>query len=486
MSIQSLGVGSGLDLEGLVSQLLEAERKPKQERLDKKDKTYDAQISSLGQLKSKMTSFLDSVDELRTDAGLRGREPTIENPSESITPFTAEASNSAVEGTYRVAVSQVASGSRIETDSASAGGFTGTTDTVLSAGSGSLTFKIPNSTNAFTINVTAGMTVQQLSSAINKSADNFGVTSSIIDTGTVAGGAKLVFSSSITGEGNDLVIVNDNDLADLNRVSTTNAAENISYLNAKVAAQNSKATIDGIAVESKTDEFENTIENVSFTVSEVSSFAADGITRETSKLKIGFDTIGLDKKIRDFVDNYNALNKEMTSLTRYGGSDLEEDGAMAGDFMIRGIQQGMANILGSAVAGSSLGTIFQLGIEFNDDGDLEIGSSDKYGFGSGEDRLKNALKDNFDQISNLFTDADKGIATNLYSFLKEYTSFSGLLTSRVNSVRDQKDQLADEREQFELRMATTEQILRDKYLGLDQTVARLNSTSSALVAALGR
>ena len=485
MTIQSLGVGSGLDLEGLVTQLLEAERKPKQERLDKKQESYDAQISSLGQLKSKMKSFLDSVDELRAGSGLRGREPTIENPTESISPFTADASNSAVEANYKIAVTQVASGSRIETKDASAGGFTGTSDTVLSSGSGSLTFKIPNTTNSFTINVNAGMTVQQLSNAINKSSTNFGVTSSIIDTGTVAGGAKLVFSSSITGQGNDLEIVNNNDLADLQRVSTTNSAENTPYLTPIVSAKNSKATIDGIAVESKTDKFENTIENVAFTVSEVSSLAADGITYQTSKLKIGFDTIGLDKKIRDFVSNFNALNKEMTRLTRYGGSDLEEDGALAGDFMIRGIQQTLANVVGSAVGSSSLGTIFQLGVEFNDDGDLEIGASDKYGFGSGEDRLKNALEENFDQIANLFTDTDDGIATKLYSFVKEYTSFSGLLASRERSVRDQKDQLADEREQFELRMLTQEQILRDKYLNLDQTVAKLNATSSALIASLG-
>ena len=485
MTIQSLGVGSGLDLEGLVTQLLEAERKPKQERLDKKQESYDAQISSIGQLKSKMKSFLDSVDELRTGAGLKGREPTIENPTESISPFTAEASNSAVEATYKIAVTQVASGSRIETQNASAGGFTGTSDTVLSSGSGSLTFKIPNTTNSFTINVNAGMTVQQLSNAINKSSTNFGVTSSIIDTGTVAGGAKLVFSSSITGQGNDLEIVNNNDLVDLQRVSTTNSAENTAYLAPVVSAKNSKATIDGIAVESKTDKFENTIENVAFTVSEVSSLAADGLTYETSKLKIGFDTIGLDKKIRDFVSNFNALNKEMTRLTRYGGSDLEEDGALAGDFMIRGIQQTLANVVGSAVGSSALGTIFQLGVEFNEDGDLEIGSSDKYGIGSGEDRLKKALEENFDQIANLFTDKDNGIATKLYSFVKEYTSFSGLLASRERSVRDQKDQLADEREQFELRMLTQEQILRDKYLNLDQTVAKLNATSSALIASLG-
>jgi flagellar hook-associated protein 2 len=38
---------------------------------------------------------------------------------------------------------------------------------------------------------------------------------------------------------------------------------------------------------------------------------------------------------------------------------------------------------------------------------------------------------------------------------------------------------------LELRLAGTEQILRKKYLNLDQTVARLNSTGSALLATLG-
>ena len=189
MSIQSLGVGSGLDLEALVSQLLEAERAPKQERLDSQEESYDAEISSIGTLKSKMKEFLDSVDELRSDANLKGREPTIKNPSENIEPFTAEASNSAVEATYAIAVTQIASGSRIETDNAADGGFSSTSDpvytqpTLLDPPSGSLTFKIGATSDSFSIDVNAGMTLQQLSSAINSADDNFGVRSSIIDTG---------------------------------------------------------------------------------------------------------------------------------------------------------------------------------------------------------------------------------------------------------------------------------------------------------------
>jgi flagellar hook-associated protein 2 len=486
MTIQSLGVGSGLDLEGLVTQLIAAERGSKEERLNQKDESLDSEISGLGQLKSKMSDFLDSVDELRNDSSLRGREPTIDNPEEGIEPFTAEAANSAVEGSYQVAIKQMAGGSRIETADASTTGFSSSSDSILSSGSGSITFKIDSTGDSFSLDISAGQTLQQLRNAVNAASDNFGVTASIIDTGTTAGGAKLVFTSDTTGEGNDLVIVNDDDLADLERVTTTNAAEDTAYLVPVLSAQNAKASIDGIEVESSTNEFENTIENVSFEATELSSYAADGITFETSKLSIGFDTEGLESKIRDFVDNYNVLSTEIENLTRYGESDLEEDGALAGDSMIRGIQQSLASIIGSNVENSELGGLFQLGVELDEDGKLEIGAFDEFGFGSGTDRLADALEDSFDEISSLFTDSEEGIATRLYDYLKEFTSFSGLITTRENSVKDEKDQLADEREQFERRMSTFEQILRDKYLNLDQTVARLNQTGSALLATIGQ
>ncbi|MFT2091424.1 flagellar filament capping protein FliD [Paraglaciecola sp. 2405UD69-4] len=485
MSIQSLGVGSGLDLEGLVTQLLEAESVPKTEALDAREESVEAEISAIGQLKSKLEDFQETLDDLRSETNLKGREPTINNPSSDIEPFTAEASNSALEGEYQITVTQLAAGSRIETADAEDGGFESSSDSVLSSGTASLTFKVDATSDAFTIDLSAGDSLEDLRNAINNSDDNFGVTASIISTGTEAGGAKLVFTSSVTGEGNDLVIVNNNDIAELDRVSTTNSLETIEHLSAVKSAQNSKATIDGIDVESDTDEFENVIENVSFTVSELSELAADGLTYQASKLSVGFDTDQVKETIQAFVDNYNALKAEIEVLTNYGESDLEEDGALAGDSLVRGIENGIASILFSSVDSSALGTIYQIGIEFNDDGELEISSTDNIGLGSGEDRLSEALEDNFDDIAALFTDEESGIAVRLYDFIEEYTNFSGLLKLREDTAKDQREQIYDDRETLELRLASTEQILRDKYLNLDQTVASLNSTSSALLATLG-
>jgi flagellar hook-associated protein 2 len=493
MSIQSLGVGSGLDLESLVGQLLEAERKPKTDALNSREENVEAEISGIGKLKSKLEDFQETLDKLRSDSNLKGREPSINNPSEGVEPFTAEASNSAVEGDYQIAITQLASGSRFETadvtlpDGSPGGGFASNSESVLTSGSGSLTFEIPSSTDTFTINITAGQTLQELSSAINAASENFGVQSSIIDTGTAAGGSKLVFSSNVTGEGNDLVIVNNNNNPELDRLSTIrqDGSASANLLTPAVPAQSAQATIDGIAVQSSTNVFENVIENVSFTVSELSELAADGVTVQASKLSIGFDTEKVEKTIREFVSNFNALQAEIKLLTRYGESDLEEDGSLAGDSLVRGVQTGINNILFSSVDASTLGGLFQLGIEYNDQNELEISSTDRIGLGSGDDRLKDALKNNFDQISALFTDESQGIAARLYDYVEQYTSYSGLLKSRENTAKDQREQIFDERLNLELRLAKTEEILRAKYLNLDQTVARLNSTGSALLATLG-
>lgn len=476
MTIQSLGVGSGLDLDALVQQLISAERQPKEERLNEKEERVEAEISGLGKVKSKLSDFQDIVDELKSDREINGREPTIDNPTEDDDVFSAEAANSALRGSYAISVSQLASGSRITTDE---GAFTSSSDALLSTGTGSLTFSV-GADDSFTVNIDSSTTLADLREMINDSDDNFGVTANIIETGTAAG-PRLVFQSETTGDGNDLVITNDSGNAELDRLSTTGGATNISAGNIE-AAKNAIAFIDGIEVQSDSNKFDNTIQNVSFTAKEASpKDASDNLIPST--LTIGYDKEGLQEKIENFVDNYNNLIKELDAQTKYGESDLEEDGALAGDSLIRSIKSGLATIIGDNVSTSALGGLFSLGVELNEDGELEISSTD-FGLGSGEDRLETALEDSFDDIATLFTDENEGIAARLASYLEQYTSSDGLISLREKTAKEDREEVYDDRETLELRMVSFEQTLRDRYLNLDQTVAQLNQTSSALLAVL--
>lgn len=490
MGIQSLGVGSGLALDDLVTQLIAAEREPREARLTEREEQLDATISGIGQLQSRLGDFQESITEITRNFSQSTRTATISNPQEDDDESTddgaignVDAASGAARGDFDIVVNQLAAGSRIET---AAGQFTDSSASVLNSGSGSLTFEIPNSSNSFTIPVGTGTSLTQLRDAINSNDNNFGVTASIVNTGT-SDGARLVFSSTVSGTGNDLVIRNDNDLADLDFVSTVGsdgtAATN--NLTAVQSARNAQAVIDGIVVESDTNVFENTVENVSFEAFNVSPLDTDGVTRQTSRLNVGFDTEGFESNIRDFVDNFNDLISEVETLTRFGESDLEEDGSLAGDFLPRNVLGGINNILSSAVSNSELATLFQIGLSFNDEGRLEITNFDDIGLGSGEDRLDDALEDNFDDIVTLFNDPEEGIATRLDDFIREFTRAGGLLGSRQSILREERDSLFDERARLELQLLNSEQILRDRFINLDQTVSSLNRTGSALFAALG-
>ena len=121
-----------------------------------------------------------------------------------------------------------------------------------------------------------------------------------------------------------MVINNDTGNTELDRLSTTGGTNNISTTNIE-SAKNAIALVDGIEVQSESNEFDNTIQNVSFTVNELSPLDNAGNPIAT-KLSIGFDKEGLEQKIRDFVENYNSLADEIEKLTKYGASELEEDG----------------------------------------------------------------------------------------------------------------------------------------------------------------
>ncbi len=460
------------------------QRDPKAKRLDARDETLQQEVSAIGQVKSKIGEFEDIIKDLQQEGNLSGREPTIVNPSEDNDVLSANPTNAALPGTYAIAVTQLAQGSRIETASANAGGFGSSSDVVLAAGTADLTFKIDNTGDEFTINVAAGTTLAELRELINNDENNFGVKANIINTGTADGGAKLVFTSDVTGAGNDLQVVNTNDVAEFNKLTTENSAGAPSDLSILAAnqAKNAVATVDGIEVQSDTNKFEDTIQSVRFDVKELSDKDANG-DPIASKVTIGFDAEKLEEKIREFVDKFNELSDDLKKLTKYGSSKLEKDGALAGDYTVRGIQTGMSNILGGNVADSVIGSLFALGIELTSDGKLEIGSND-FGLGSGSDRLQNALKDNFDDIDKLFN-SDQGVVTKLLNFTEQYTQKSGILKSREDSLSDQQDVIGTDRERFEIRMMSLEQTLRSRYLSLDSTVARLQNTASALFATLG-
>ena len=111
MAITSSGVGSGLDIEGLVTQLVAAERSPTENRLVTKAAEYQGQISAFGALKGALSGFQSSLSSLQSLSTYNGRNATV---SDSDVLTVRAGSTAAAPGTGRGTIRARAAALRAE------------------------------------------------------------------------------------------------------------------------------------------------------------------------------------------------------------------------------------------------------------------------------------------------------------------------------------------------------------------------------------
>ncbi|MDH4134608.1 MAG: flagellar hook protein FliD, partial [Gammaproteobacteria bacterium] len=119
-SISSPGIGSGLDINSIVSQLMTVERRPVAQ-LNQKEADYQARLTAYGTFKGTLSSFQSAMRGLSNINNYQGRTASSGNSE----VFTATASTGAVAGNYSVEVVQRASAQKLASQ-----GFNNTSDAV--------------------------------------------------------------------------------------------------------------------------------------------------------------------------------------------------------------------------------------------------------------------------------------------------------------------------------------------------------------------
>lgn len=462
MAMSALGVGSGLDLEGLVKQLVQVERAPKAERLDEREKTADSQISALGRLKSSLTKITDTLDALKDPANMNARTATMSGQPEDNPFISVEPSSDAASGNYNIEVQSLAQGTQLR----SAENTFTSSDQEVTASGGTLTFAAGEQT--FDVEIEAGATLSDIAQAVNRAGENIGVNASVINTGGADPQTRLVFDSTITGADNSLTVTSS--------TGEMSALTNAGGMEESRAAAYAEMTVDGVSVFSNTNTFENAIEELDVTVNRVTGDnGAVGVN-------VGVDKEGVRTAVDDFMKAYNSTIDDIDRLTRY--NEEGENGALIGDSMVRSVRGQLSSILGSPVEGSAdgLNTLFQLGITQDRDGKLQFDTRNIAG-GTGEQRFERAITEQFDDIVKLFS-GDNGVAGRLESTLDTYTRSDGLIAGREQAFENQKSSINTDRESFERFMEQYEGNLRRRYASLDSTIASLNQSSDFLASRL--
>lgn len=470
----ALGAASGLPLDDMVRQLVKVERDLKLGRIDTRKKQLDASISAFGKLTSSLTALQDAAKKLSGNQ-LTTRAVTLTQPDDKRSFISATAKNGAPEADFSVKVNQLAMGSRLE----SADMAFGSANDVVSNVDGTLNFAAGD--KSFTVDVSAGMTLDQLRKKINEQSDNFGVNVNIINAGGNVG-TKLVFNSTITGVDNQLSITSN--VPELDALATVASDSSVGGLNQTQGAQNAIIEIDGIIATNSTNVFVDVIQDITITAQQVTPVGAD-VT-----ISVGVDKDKVKDNIQEFIDKYNALVDEVKTLTK--PREISEDGrtvnansgTLNSDSTVRSVMNQLSRLILSPIEGadSSLNTLYALGITVDSDGKLEIQSTSQFGAMSGQERFDMALND-IEKLTKLFG-GENGLATKLDSLIGQFTERDGLIKQRENALNKQLTSNEVERERVTRYLEDFEATMRKRYIALDSLLGRLYNTSNFVTAQL--
>lgn len=439
-----LGIGSGLDLSTMLDSLVQVASQPKVQQLGEKEAETRNSISGLGTLSSLLSDFQDASDALKDSTLYNQRATSITQPS-SGDVVSVEADTTAVTGSYDIEVKDLAQGTK---------GYTSQINTDHDADLGvtdTLTFSLPDTSSPdFSISITSDMSLNEIRDAINEADDNFGVSVNVVD-------GQLVYTSSVTGDAADKELKVD--AATDNRFDFEAGVSGTTIQ----SAQQAEIVIDGITVNSDTNEFDGQVSGLTITALKESA-------GDVAEVDVTLDTDSVKTKIEEFAEAYNALREGMNTLK--GSTDDDGNftpGKLTGDPIIRNLESVLGNVLTQQVTGAASGvdTLYAVGLDIESDGTLSVDS----------DRLNDVLSDNFSDLDELFTGTD-GLAYTLSDQLDSYLGFTGIIQGKEDSYNDILDDLEKQYEDHARYIEGYQKTLQQQFTALDSTVAQLNATMS--------
>ncbi len=460
-TISSAGIGSGLDVDSIVSALVSVERTPITQ-LATQSQTLQTKLSSYGQIKSYMSALRDAAATLARP----NTWSQTTGSSSNAAAVTVATGSSTFPGSYQVQVSSLAASQSVATSKV----YTGSTALV---GAGTLSFEKGSwnggsfsaaSSGSFEVTLTATDTLETARDKIN--AGGGAVVASILSDSS---GSRLVLRSRETGAENGFrVSANDADgghtdndgLSALSYSGPAGATAQLSQ-----GAADAVATINGLAVRSSSNTLKEVMDGMTLTLGSV--------TTAPVEVKVATDKEGIKKSIDTFVTAYNQLASYLTAQTKYDDA-TKTAGALQGDSSAVAIRNQMRSMLSIDSAASSMfGRLSDVGFDIQADGTIKMQST----------KLDNALA-NPDELKKLFSHADAtddskdGVMTQLRRLADSFLSFDGALATRSEGLQRRIDLNGKQQEKMEERVTQVEKRLRAQYSALDTRMAQLNSLST--------
>ncbi len=447
MAISSPGIGSNIDVNSLVSQLMALERRPL-DALNQRKSFYNDELSAYGKISSDLAGFQSAVGALKNTSSFN----VFTAVAADATQLTASADSTASATNHSISITQLAQAQKLFSAA-----FADTSITTL--GTGTLTFNNGNGATPFTVTIdSTNNTLAGIVSAVNSASGNFGVSASIVNDGT---GNRLLLTPNTTGAANALTIsVADNDGTNLDNLGLSRLSYVSGGLNLAQTqvAQNALITVDGLAGISKAS---NTISDV---IQGVTLNLLKGGGAATT-VNVAIDSTTISSNVSSVVTAYNKLIGDMKDLHKKGGT-LEADNT------VLSIQSQLLSVFNTAsnISGNAYSYLAQVGLSLKSDGTLALDST----------AFQGALSSKLNDVTKLFTDSSEGYMQRFYSKTLQLLQADGVVDSQNKGLNSRISSLGVQIDQMQTRLTLTEARLRKQYSSLDAMLGSMSQLSSLL------
>lgn len=448
MGISASGLGSGLDINGIVSQLMSAESRP-MSLLKTQQKSIGAKLSAYGQLSSALANLQNALK------GLSATGLTATSASSSSSALTVSTGTGATPGSYAVAITQLAQSHKLSSP--------GQASDSADLGAGTLAISVAG--GAPVTLSPASNSLRDLRDAIN--ASGLAVTASLVNDGS-ASGHRLVIAGRDSGAGKTIALTGTGALASFSYdpaapVSFTYDAGGLppSVMSQTQAAQDAQLAVDGMKISAATNTVTGAIAGVTLQLAQPTSTPAT--------LTVARDAAGVKSSINTFVKSYNELRSLIGTQTAFNES-TKTGAALYGDSGPRSILTQLRGTLSSAVSGAgSLDVLSDIGLSFQKDGSLTVNDA----------KLQAAIDTAPADLKALFAGSD-GIATRLGTQLTAMLGEQGAIGSRTEGLNATQRRLSQRETSLQARLEAIEARYRAQFTRLDAALARMQGTSTYL------
>lgn len=484
------GIVSGMDIEAMVNKLMEAERMPL-ERLKQQRTMLEWKRDAFRDINSKLLELDNMLLDMKLTRTYNPKTATSSNPN----AVTANATSSAMNGTYEISVSQLATNEMRVSGKMSLAA----KDAIGVSGTFRFhTFDENGNQETHEIEVAAEDTLESVLKKIEQ-ASGGKVRAFYVNSGD--GGGRVVLETTRTGvynqDGAEIVFGEDDDSA--------NFFHNI--LNFGAADSEHKHAAN--AVFKYNDGIEITARENTYTLNGI-TFQFHNVTKGNVRISVTTDVDTSFQKIMDFINKYNevieAMNKSQTEqryrnyhpLSDEQKAEMTEEqiklweeraksGILRGESSIRDGMQALRASLQSFV---------------NNDGAFkllsEIGITTSKNYLSGgklevdEEKLKAALRDNPDDVYKLFVGKGEGDERGLIHRFEEaldqvrgnIEKQAGKETSTLDNytlgkrMKEINERISD----YERKLIKVEERYWAQFTQMEKAIARLNEQANYLFA----